>query len=183
MKSSILVILAATAVANGQAYTPPNLKTELFGGFSNVGLKPGPDLKRASWNGWTASATSYQVFRRWGLAAEFGSNFGKNDARQDSYLFGGTYRGFERRKLAVTGRILAGVTRLEQKAGSPGLWGSQNGFTFGFGQSVDVKLSEHFALRAQPDLRFVRFKDRAGSAKTSLALPVSFGIVFKFGSR
>ncbi len=77
-------------------------------------------------NGWTATYTAYWFFRRWALIAEFSGNYGTPTIhppttgdvsssslrkRNHSYLFGGTYRSFERSRIALTGRIVVGAIR------------------------------------------------------------------------
>ncbi len=214
-----LVFLGLTMLAgvagNAQSsnYVPPNKKTEVFGGFSSIGMKPGrvdgQDLSGVRLNGWTATYTTYQFFRRWGLTAEFSGNYGNPEidapvagasprvflrARNHAFLFGGTYRSFERRRLALTGRILAGATHWSPEADSgngdgmallslSGIAARQTAFTFGFGQSVDWKISEGVAIRVQPDLRFVRMEDPGGERRTRIQLPFSVGLVYKFGNR
>ena len=210
---AIALVGGVAAQAQSSDYSPPNRKTEVFGGFSTVGLKPGhvdeQDYSRIRLNGWTASYTTYQFFRRWGLTAEFSGNYGTPTidpppagsvpsfalrSRNHTYLFGGTYRSFERRRLALTGRILAGATHwspaaVEVASPSPallaatGVFEPQTAFTFGFGQSIDWKLSEAVAVRVQPDLRFVRIKDVGGDHRINLQLPFSIGLVYKFGDR
>lgn len=167
----LLLLLLLAAAAQAQSYDPPNLKTVLFAGYSTVNLKPTKNADRLSLNGWAASATSYHVFARWGLTAEFNGN-GDGGSEHLSYLFGGTYRAVQRKRFALTGRILAGGTRLDQSH-----------FTFGFGQAIDWKLSERVSLRVQPDLRFVRFKEPDGSSRLSLVRPLAFGVVYQFGAR
>lgn len=182
----MLAVLLAGAVDRAQAqtpgYEPPNLKTVLFGGYSSVSIKPGKDLNRLSLNGWTASVTSYQFFRRWGLTAEFGAN-GEDGTNQHSYLFGGTYRALQRKRFALTGRILAGGTRWDPNAPTTGAYRQQTAFTFGFGQAIDFKFSENLALRVQPDFRFARFEEPGGDSRISLVRPISVGLVYQFGQR
>ena len=73
-------------------------------------------------------------------------------------LFSGTYRGFERNRFAITGRILAGVKRWHLKAGPNGTYPTQNSSAFTFGQSIR-------------------------DSKITLAMPLSVGVVYKFGNR
>lgn len=200
--------LTSPLMAQTGAYQPPNLRTEIFGGFSLAPISPGraadKNLDRVTLGGWSASATTYQFFPRWGLTAEFSGNYGtpsianrvpgtnnfELDARQHTALFGGTYRALQRRRFALTGRIRAGVTRWEPKSDtaaaaalliSNGIFPKQNAFTFAFGQSIDVKLSEELAVRIQPDLRFVRMRENDNSRRLLLQQSFSFGLVYKFG--
>lgn len=180
-----LFLAAAMDRAQAQAppaYEPPNLKTVLFGGFSSVSIKPGSKQDRVSLNGWAASVTDYHIFRRWGLTAEFGGG-GKDGTSQLTYLFGGTFRALQRKRFALTGRILAGATRWEPEAPVIGAFRLQTAFTVGFGQAIDLKFSENLALRVQPDIHFVRFADPNGSTKTSFVRPFSIGLVYQFGRR
>lgn len=105
------------------------------------------------------------------------------DVSSQTFLFGGTYRSFERRRLALTGRILAGVNRWDPVLIPVNGYGTQNSFTFSFGQSIDIKVSEKFAIRAQPDIALVRRMQPSGDRKLTLVTPLSFGVVFKFGNR
>jgi hypothetical protein len=177
-----LLLWAIAAAAQQPATAPPEWKGELFGGYSSVNAPAGPTSDRATQHGWTASFTSYSVFRRWGLTAEFGGTR-KDGGSQQSYLFGGTYRGLARRRFALTGRVLAGVTRAHPPSGATNAFPRQSAFSFGFGQSIDWRFSRRFALRVQPDLRWVRFKDTEGSSRMSLVRPLSVGLVYQFGKR
>lgn len=181
---TLLLVLWAAGRARAQspAYEPPNLKTVLFGGYSSVSIKPGSKLDHVSLNGWAASVTDYSLFRRWGLTAEFGGA-GKDGTSQTTYLLGGTFRGLQRRRFALTGRVLAGATRWELDAPGAGAFRTQTAFTFGFGQAIDFKFSENLALRVQPDLRFARFQDPTGERKTSFVRPFSVGLAYQFGKR
>ncbi len=181
MMLAVLMVAASNRV-QAQAYEPPNLKMVVFGGFSSVSLKAGPNLDRISVNGWTVSVTNYSTFRRWGLTAEFGGE-GKAGTSHRTYLFGGTYRAFQRKRLGLTGRILAGATQWDPKAPESGAYREQTAFTFGFGQAIDFKLSENFAFRVQPDLRFARIAGAAGATKTTFVRPISVGFVYQFGQR
>lgn len=193
MSTILRCLLAVLAIAPAFAQTPyqaPNLKTELFGGFSTLSMEPGrangKGLDGVRLNGWTVSATTYQFFRRWGLTAELsGQSRDKNglDVSTQTYLFGGTYRSFERKKLALTGRILAGTNRWDPSLFPAGGYGKQNSFTFSFGQSIDVKVSERVAFRIQPGLAFVRRAQPGGGHRLMLVTPLSFGLAFKFGNR
>jgi hypothetical protein len=186
----LVVAFSLTPLAAQSSYQAPNLRNEAFAGFATTLLRPGrangDGLDRVRVNGWTASITTYQFFRRWGLAAEFSGQSRDRDGldvSSQSYLFGGTYRSFERRRFALTGRILAGVNRWDPAALTQNAYRRQNGFTFAFGQSIDIKLSENFALRVQPDLALVRRRAPDGAKHFSLATPFSLGAVFKFGGR
>ncbi len=180
-----ILLGASVEMAKGQAPTPyeaPNLKTVLFAGYSSVNLKPGQGLDRITLNGWTTSVTSYHFFERWGLTAELSGNGGDGNS-QRAYLFGGTFRAVQRKRIDLTGRILAGGTRWEPNAQGLGAYRQQTGLTFGFGQSIDFKFNESFAVRLQPDLRFVRLQDASGASKTVLDRPLSVGLVYQFGRR
>lgn len=162
-----LLLLGSVHLLNAQSES----KLEVFTGYSLVNLKPGRNLDRTNHQGFAASVTSYQIFPRWGLTAEFDTN-----SEQNSYLFGGTYRSFRRKRFALTGRILAGATRWQPTP-------EQTAFTFGFGQAIDIKCNESLSLRLQPDLRFVRLKAANGTSRLSLVRPFSIGLVYQFGKR
>lgn len=178
----LLAVTAGRAAAQAPAYEPPNLKTVLFGGFSRVSIKPGSALDRLALNGWTASIADYRVFQRWGLTAEF-SGASNDGTSQHTYMGGGTFRSVQRKRFALTGRILAGTTRWDPKAPAANAYRTQTAFTFSFGQAIDWKLSENAAIRVQPDLRFVRFQEPGGSSRFSLVNPISVGLVYQFGRR
>lgn len=97
---------------------------------------------------------------------------------EPSFLAAPTYRVLQRKRFALTGRILAGVTTWDPKAPTSASYRSQTALTFGFGQAIDVKFSERFALRVQPDLRFVRFQNPTGSSRLSLVRPIAVGFVY-----
>ncbi|MBY0507291.1 MAG: hypothetical protein K2X03_25475 [Bryobacteraceae bacterium] len=185
-----LALLAIAPAFAQTSYRAPNLKTEVFGGFSTTAMEPGraggKGLERVRLNGWTVSATTYQFFRRWGLTTELSGHSRDKlglDVSTQTYLFGGTYRSFERKKLALTGRILAGTNRWDPSVFPAGGYRKQNSFTFSFGQSIDVKLSERVAFRIQPDLAFVRRAQSDGGHRLTLVTPLSFGLAVKFGRR
>ncbi len=181
---------------------PEFRKGEIHAGFSTARIQPGrandDGLSRVRLAGFNFSATTYQFFRRWGLTAEFARHSGSPtiengtsfpiDATQSTFLFGGTLRTVNRRRLALTGRILAGGTRWEPTTPLAGLaaaniYPAQTAFTFGFGQSVDLKFSESLAFRLQPTLQLVRLRDAADTRRTVLDTPLTFGLVYKFGRR
>lgn len=206
---TLSLCLSSSLLAQTQGYQAPELRTEIFGGFSLAPLSPGrfgdKNLSRVALPGWAASVTTYQFFRRWGLTAEFSGNSGSPeidnavgavnrrfsfDANQRTALFGGTYRALQRKRFALTGRILAGVTNWEPKSESQtlsnlftsnGIYPKQNAFTFGFGQAIDLKFSENVALRVQPDLRIVRLRQATDQHRTVLQQAFSIGVVYKFG--
>lgn len=159
---------------------------EVFGGFSTAAFVPGrandQNLDRLRLNGWAAGVTSFQTFRRWGLAAEVGRRY-DGDAEAQSWLFGGNFRALARRRFALTGRIMAGVERWEPEASRAGGYRAQNSFTFGFGQAIDIKLNEHVALRVRPEIFLVRREAPDGGKRLELVNPFSAGIVFRFGQR
>jgi hypothetical protein len=80
----------------------------------------------------------------------------------------------ERPRFSPTGRVLAGRNRWEPSRLPTGAYGVQSGFAFGFGQSIDLKLSELIAFRVQPDLYFARRKPATGESKSILVNPISF---------
>ncbi len=185
-----LVSLPIAPLAAQSVYQAPHLKTEVFGGFSTAPVSPGradgKALDGVRLNGWAASITSYHFFRRWGLAAELAGQSRNReglDVSTQSFLFGGTYRSFEKRRFALTGRILAGAGRWNPTVLPPNVYQAQSHFTFGFGQSIDIKITERLAIRIQPDLAFVRRAAPEGETKFDLTTPLSFGAVLKFGSR
>lgn len=183
---STIIILATTALLAQSNYQSPDLKVEVFGGFSTAAFVPGrvndQNLDRLRLNGWAAGITSFQTFRRWGLAAEVGRR-NHGDAEAQSWLFGGNFRALARPRFALTGRIMAGVERWEPVASRAGGYGTQNSFTFGFGQALDFKLNERIALRVRPEIFLVRREAPDGSRRLELVNPFSAGLVFRFGQR
>lgn len=173
----LLVIqgLAVMVLMGQNRFEPQYLKTEVFGGFSTVNHEPG----RLS--GWAVGVTNYQWFRRWGLTAEFAGRSRDRDGLKvdgQTYLFGGTFRAREWKRLALTGRVVAGVDRWDPQRVVSGGFVKQNSFVFGFGQAIDLKVNEHVAVRVRPELMFVRRKE-----KTDFVNPFSVGLVVKFGKR
>lgn len=171
-------------------YQPDSFRAEVFGGFSTRSMEPGrvdgTGLDKVRLNGWTASFTSYEVFRRWGLIAEFSDTRrekGVVDATSQLILFGGTFRSIERRRFALTGRIMAGTHRWSASSLPSGGFPAGNGFAFQFGQSIDVKLNERMAVRVQPGVALLRRKQVSGDSKLNVVTPLSVGLVFRFGKR
>ncbi len=163
---------------------------EVFAGFSTIAVRPGrldgKDLSRVRQNGWTATLTSYQLLRRWGLTAELSGQHGGGSSHRA--LFGGTFRGFSGERFALTGRVLAGVTRWDPDrtsgaAMAHGVYPRQNAFTFGFGQSIDLRWKPNVTIRLQPDLLFVRMADGTNRKRTQLQTPFAAGLVWRFGRR
>lgn len=185
-----LIFLAALPLAAQNRYQSPYLKAELFAGFSSALMEPGyangDGLDRARLNGAAVSFTTYQFFRRWGLTAEFNTQARDRDgldATAQRFLFGGTFRSVDRKRFAVTGRILAGVNRWSPTTGPAGIYREQNSFTFGLSPAIDIKLTENVAIRTQPGFEFVRRERLNSDRGFSLVTPLSVGVVFKFGNR
>lgn len=171
-------------------YQSPYLQTELFAGFSTTALAPGrigdKNISAVRLNGWNFSATSYHFFRRWGLTAEaagYGGNQDGVDASTRTYLFGGTFRGLDKRRFAITGRIRAGLNRWAPAVLPAGGYREQTGVVFGFGQALDIKLNENIAFRAQPDFLFIRREPLNEERRFLPTSALAFGLVLKFGNR
>ena len=173
----VALLIPASALAEG---TP---KVEVFGGYSVVHHPEG----RGSLNlhGWNASIAG-NLNDWFGVVGDFEGHYGSpevftfsvGDIREHSF-FGGpkiAYRKNER--FTPFGHALFGMTRSSVETFGLG-FPADRAFATAFGGGLDVKLTDHIAVRAvQADWVQTHFdRDRQNS------LRLSFGVVFRFGEK
>ena len=198
----ILLFTLATMPALAQE-TP---KAEVFGGYSYMRLNPGTSAGTsdtgANLNGWNASVTGN--FNNWlGVAADFSGHYGspsisgvQADTKTHLFLFGPRVSFRKNARVTPFVHTLFGAARLRGSAAL--LTDSQSAFAMALGGGVDVKLTEHAAVRlVQADYVLSRFEEASIACIANPLLPpcplpdratqqnarLSFGVVFRFGQR
>lgn len=137
-------------------------------------------------NGWLAFNATKSI----AVVGEVGVQHASNvvgtgaDLTLTSYLFGPRYtvRRFER--VQPFAQVLLGGARASGSLapGSSGLAGSANAFATIVGGGLDVRLNEHFSLRAiEANYYFTKFDNGVNDRENNLR--IGAGIIFRFGSR
>jgi opacity protein-like surface antigen len=175
----IVFLLGLTAAAQD---TP---KGEAFFGYSYVRAKPATSGAPAfNLNGGSASI-AYNPRESFGLVGDFGGyHVGKiggvsADANLYTYLFGPRFSYRKHERVTPFAQALFGGAHASSSALGTG---SSNAFAMTLGGGVDVKASEHVAIRlGQVEYLMTRFKETSASRQTQNNLRFSTGIVFRFG--
>jgi opacity protein-like surface antigen len=183
------VLLLATLPAAAQT-TPA---AEIFGGYQYARINPGEGVDGFNQNGWNA-ALQINANNWFGIVADFSGVYGspritvpgggsaKVDTNFHSFLFGPqfSYRGHER--VTPFARALFGAIRAN--AAAFGTSDSQTAFGMALGGGLDVNVHDHVAIRlVQADYVLSRFEGFSGQTKNQHNARLSFGIVFRVGSR
>jgi opacity protein-like surface antigen len=168
------LVLAFAVQASAQATTP---LVELSGGYSFV------RNSKFDLNFQGGSGSAAYNFNRWlGGVADIGgyelTNQTGGSGNIVSFLFGPrlSYRG---ETFTPFAQLLLGGAHASAGFGGGGGGASENSFALVGGGGLDIKLSQHFALRAGP---FEYFMTRFGS-QTQNNMRLSAGIVIRLGSR
>jgi hypothetical protein len=159
---------------------PPAIQRfKVFGAYSYLNVDFNGLISRQSFNGWEASITVNA--NRW-IAGEgdvsgyYKSNLVVNGVNAHDYGFMGGPRVNLR---AAFVHALFGMDRLT--LGASGLSGSQNGFAAAFGGGVEVKFSDHWAVRLSADYVLSRHNLFGGPRVNQNNFRASGGIVYAFG--
>ncbi|MBZ5698724.1 MAG: hypothetical protein LAN18_09275 [Acidobacteriia bacterium] len=157
-------------------------KAEVFGGYSYLRGNPGLGAPGINLNGGSGSI-SYNLSSAVGIVADvggyhfsngYGSGIGGNVI---SYLFGPKFVYRSSGKVEPFAQALFGGARLSV-AGF-----SNNAFAMALGGGVDVKATEHVAIRLiQAEYVMTRF-NIVGVATDQNNARISAGIVFRFGGK
>jgi hypothetical protein len=145
-------------------------KVEVFAGYQHT------QISSTGAEGWNASATG--IVNRWfGVTADFSGvykGFGGVNARAYSYTFGPTFSARYRHVTPFAHVLLGGV---HVSAGFQNLSASTSGFTTMVGGGLDVKATDHIAIRAiQGDWILWHIQNVTNSSNGR----ISAGIVFRF---
>jgi outer membrane immunogenic protein len=133
---------------------------------------------------------SYNVTRSLGIVGEVAGQHASNiaplsaDLTLVSFLAGARYKPRPTRTFAPFVQVLLGGAHAsgDMAPGEPGIPGSANAFALTAGGGVDIRVSEHFAVRAfQADYYYTRFQNGVNDHQNNLRLGA--GLVFRFGSR
>lgn len=196
----LALLLAVSAGAQGAP------KAEVFGGYSYSRVEGSSGISGINLNGWNASVTG-NVNSWFGVTADFSGHYGSPNATslsRHSFLFGPklTYRGNDKVNPFV--HALVGVVRAHRGISPPGPIipqvppASESALGISIGGGVDYKVNERFAIRlVQADYLLTRFKESSGivciqsittpcpatQAGTQNNVRLSFGVVWRFGSR
>ena len=165
------LLLAATASAQD---TP---KAELSLGYSYFRITEG--AAGSNFNG--ASLSVAGNFNSWlGIVGDTGGYWTKESGitgRVFTYTFGPRISFRSNSRVTPFAQVLVGGARVSVTGGGGG--GALNSFALGAGGGLDIKASEHIAIRVvQAEYFFTHF---AGSRQNNAR--VSAGIVFRFGKR
>lgn len=166
-------------------------KAEGFLGYSYVRVRPGSGISGLNLNGGSGQF-SYNATNSFSIVADFGGyKFNQTlttpggpvtvNGNVFSYLFGPryTYRGGRVEPFA---QVLFGGARAS--AGALGVSGSDTGFALTAGGGVDIKVSDHFAIRpVQAEYFLTRFGSSLGATQSQHNFRYSGGVVFRFGKR
>lgn len=143
-------------------------KAEVFAGYSYI------RSDGANFRGWNASVAG-NVNDWFGLVGDFSGNYlPQANAHIYTYTFGPRFSYRKHARVTPFFHTLVGGARI----GVSGA-GSESGFAANIGGGVDIKVNDHFAVRAiQADGLITRF------GGTTTADPrLSFGVVFRFGKK
>lgn len=137
-------------------------------------------------NGWLALNATKSI----AVVGEVGVQHASNvvgtgaDLTLTSYLFGPRYTVRRFGRLQPFAQVLLGGAHASGSLapGSSGLAGSANAFATIVGGGLDVRLNEHFSLRAiEANYYFTKFDNGVNDRENNLRIGV--GIIFRFGSK
>jgi peptidoglycan-associated lipoprotein len=183
--------LIAGVVLGGYGLTPGTAAgqalLEVGGGYTYVRANAPPGgcgcFSLNGGNGWLAFNATKSIAVVGELGVQHASNvLGTGaDLTLTSYSFGPRYTVRRFGRLQPFAQVLLGGAHASGSLapGSSGLAGSANAFA---GGGLDVRLSEHFSLRAfEADYYFTKFGNGVNDRENNLR--IGAGIIFRFGSR
>ncbi len=166
---------------------------EVFGGYQYARINPGEGVDGINQNGWNA-ALQLNANNWFGLVTDFSGVYGtptinipgggttKVDTNFHFFLFGPqfSYRGHER----VTPFVRALFGTIRANAEAFGTAESQTAFGMALGGGLDVNVHDRVAIRLiQADYVLSRFEGFSGQVENQHNARLSFGVVFRLGSR
>ena len=163
-----LVSLAAFAQEGGN--TP---KAEIFGGYQYTRFDGGVNA-----NGWNTSLTG-NLNNWFGIAADFSGAYKTQNGvsfNNYTYTFGPVISYRHNETFTPFAHFLAGGNHASASISGVGS-GSDNGFAMMFGGGLDVKASQHLALRA---VQFDWLSLHSNGASDNNNMRISTGILFRY---
>lgn len=187
----ITALLAFFAVAAASAIAqeaPPTPVAEVGMAFSSATFHPGSGTPSFTALGGSGTVV-LNVNNVLGVVADLGAYHNGADANFSpttfSYLFGPRLN-FRRSKLVPYVQTLFGGARVSSSLVDPnsGATVSEKGFAAAFGGGMDVRLSDHIAVKPfQLEYLMTRLPNIWSSNNIQNNLRYSAGVVFTFGSR
>jgi hypothetical protein len=163
-----MVSLAAFAQEGGN--TP---KAEIFGGYQYTRFDGGVNA-----NGWNTSLTG-NLNNWFGIAADFSGAYKTQNGvsfNNYTYTFGPVISYRHNDKFTPFAHFLAGGNHASASISGVGS-GSDNGFAMMFGGGLDLKASQHLALRA---VQFDWLSLHSNGASDNNNMRISTGILFRY---
>jgi opacity protein-like surface antigen len=161
---------------------------ELGGNYSYVRTNAGPGdcgcINMQGGGGWA----SYNFTRSLGIVGEVAAQHASNiapfstDLTLTSFLAGVRYKPKPTRVFEPFLQVLLGGAHAsgDMAPGTLGIPGSANAFALTAGGGLDIRLSEHFAVRAiQADYYYTRFANGVNDHQNNLRLGA--GLIYRFG--
>lgn len=169
----VLLIVVSTLVFSFAAAAQDTPAAEFFGGYSyaRVDASPASDINLHGWN----ASLAGNVNRWLGFVGDFSGHYGSPsgvDVNNHTFMFGPRVTGRSETATPFVHALFGG-------ARASALGSSETAFAMALGGGVDINASERVAVRIiQADYVMTRF-----SSVTQNNIRLSFGIVFKVGSR
>ena len=171
MGLALLVSLASLAAFAQEGGNTP--KAEIFGGYQYTRFDGGLNA-----NGWNTSLTG-NLNNWFGIAADFSGAYKSQNGvsfNNYTYTFGPVISYRHNDKFTPFAHFLAGGNRASASISGVGS-GSDNGFAMMFGGGLDVKASQHLALRA---VQFDWLSLHSNGASDNNNMRISTGILFRY---
>ena len=169
---SFALFLALFSLAAFAQETESAPKAELFGGYQYTRFDGGSNA-----NGWDTAITG-NLNRWFGVAADFSGSYmsqGGVSMNNYTYTFGPVVSLRQNDKFTPFAHFLAGGFR--DSAAFSGFSGSDNGFAMMFGGGVDVKATQHVALRA---IQFDWLSMHSNGLTDNNNMRMSTGLLFRY---
>jgi hypothetical protein len=171
MGLALLVSLCSLASFAQEGGNTP--KAEIFGGYQYTRFDGGVNA-----NGWNTSLTG-NLNNWFGIAADFSGAYKTQNGvsfNNYTYTFGPVISYRHNEKLTPFAHFLAGGNHASASISGVGS-GSDNGFAMMFGGGLDVKASQHLALRA---VQFDWLGLHSNGASDNNNMRISTGILFRY---
>jgi len=171
MGLALLVSLASLAAFAQEGGNTP--KAEIFGGYQYTRFDGGLNA-----NGWNTSLTG-NLNNWFGIAADFSGAYKSQNGvsfNNYTYTFGPVISYRHNATFTPFAHFLAGGNRASASISGVGS-GSDNGFAMMFGGGLDVKASQHLALRA---VQFDWLSLHSNGASDNNNMRISTGILFRY---
>lgn len=169
----VFVVFAFVLVLSLSAAAQDTPAAEFFGGYSyaRVDASPASDLNLHGWN----ASIAGNVNRWLGFVGDFSGHYGSPsgvDVSDHTFMFGPRVTARSEKATPFFHALFGG-------ARASGLGVSETSFAMALGGGIDVNAGQHVAIRViQADYLMTRF-----ASDTQSNMRLSFGVVFKIGSR